>query len=128
MVLLGTAAAVYWLTARDFDSGRPDFYYLADAFLHGRTWLERALGPYDVVIVGDRVFVPFAPFPAFALVPLVAAAGIGPAIDWEPVINALLATAGLGLLWRLAGRLGVRPRPIAPGCWSCSGSARRPGG
>ena len=107
MVLLGTAAAVYWLTARDFDSGRPDFYYLADAFLHGRTWLEQALGPYDVVIVGDRVFVPFAPFPAFVLAPLVALAGVAPPIAWEPAVNALLATAGLGLLWRLAGRLGV---------------------
>ncbi len=112
-VIVGAAALiaaflVLWLCARNFDAGRPDFFYLADAFLHGRTWLDRALGPYDVVVVAGRVYVPFAPFPAFVLAPLVAIAGVGPAIDWEPVINALLATAGLGLLWRLAGRLGVR--------------------
>jgi hypothetical protein len=101
------AFLVFWLSALNFDAGRPDFYYLADAFLHGRTWLERALGPYDVVIVGDRIFVPFAPFPAFVLAPFVALAGVAQAIAWEPVVNAVLATAGLALLWRLGGRLGV---------------------
>jgi hypothetical protein len=106
--LLMAATTVYWLSARDFDSGRPDFYYLADAFLHGRLWLERALGPFDVVIIGDRVFVPFAPFPALVLAPLVALVGPATGTEWEPVVNALLATAGLALLWRLAGRLGVR--------------------
>jgi len=98
---------VYWWSARDFDAGRPDFYYLADAFLHGRTWLEQALGPFDVVVDGARVYVPFAPFPAFVLVPLVALAGPEAAAGWEPVVNSLLAVAGLALLWRLAGRLGV---------------------
>ena len=28
-----------WRTAA-FDAGRGDFFYLADAFLHGRTWLD----------------------------------------------------------------------------------------
>jgi hypothetical protein len=106
-VLLVAAMAVYWLSARDFEAGRPDFFSLADAFLNGRTWLERALGPYDVVVIGEKVFVPFAPFPAFVLAPLVAIVGVVQAIAWEPVVNAFLATAGLGLLWRLAGRLGV---------------------
>jgi hypothetical protein len=107
VVLLAVAAAAYWWSAVDFDAGRPDFYYLADAFLHGRTWLELALGPHDVVIDGARVYVPFAPFPAFVLAPLVALVGPVTAAGWEPVVNALLATAGLALLWRLAGRLGV---------------------
>ncbi len=106
--VLVAAFLVFWLSARDFNSGRPDFFYLADAFLHGRIWLERALGPYDIVVIAGRVYVPFAPFPAFVLAPLVALAGVGPAVAWEPVIDAFLATAGLGLLWRLAGRLGVR--------------------
>ena len=30
---------------RDFDAGRGDFFYLADAFLHGRTWLTFQPGP-----------------------------------------------------------------------------------
>ena len=115
VVLLPAATVIYWLSARDFDSGRPDFYYLADAFLHGRLWLERALGPFDVVTIGGQVFVPFAPFPAFVLAPLVALAGVEMAIGWEPIVNALLATTGLALLWRLAGRLGVRS--VADRAW-----------
>ena len=70
--LLAVATAIYWISAHKFDAGRPDLFYLADAFLHGRLWLEGAFGPYDVIVVGDRVFVPFAPFPAIALMPLVA--------------------------------------------------------
>jgi hypothetical protein len=107
VVVLLLAAGVYWWSAVDFDAGRPDLYYLADAFLHGRTWLEQALGPNDVVIDGSRVYVPFAPFPAFVLVPLVALVGPATAAGWEPIVNALLATSGLALLWRLVGRLGV---------------------
>ena len=32
--------SIYWLANREFDAGRGDFFYLADAFLHGRTWLD----------------------------------------------------------------------------------------
>ena len=107
-VLVGLLAFVAFLgSARGYDAGRPDFYFLADAFLHGRTWLEQAFNPYDVVIVGARVYVPFAPFPAFVLAPFVALVGPASAATAEPVINSLLAVAGLALLWRLSGRLGV---------------------
>ncbi len=106
LVLAASFVVLYW-SARGFSAGRPDFYYLADALLHGRTWLERGFGIYDIVVVGDRVYVPFAPFPAFVLAPLVALVGPVSAATVEPVVNCLLAVAGLGLLWRLAGRLGV---------------------
>ena len=33
---------VYWLSNRAFDAGRGDLFYLADAFLHGRTWIDLA--------------------------------------------------------------------------------------
>ena len=105
--LLVAALAVFYASARAFSAGRPDFFYLADAFLHGSTWLDSAFGTYDVVVDGSRVYVPFAPFPAFVLAPLVALVGPEAAAGWEPVVNSLLATAGLALLWRLAGRLGV---------------------
>ena len=39
---------LYWLANRAFDAQRGDFFYLADAFLHGRTWLTVQLGPADV--------------------------------------------------------------------------------
>jgi hypothetical protein len=101
------AALVYWLSNRQFDAGRGDFFYLADAFLHGRTWLDFRPGPADVIVVGDRTYVPFAPFPAIALVPVVAVLGPVGADHVESGINALLAAAGLGLGWLLLGRLGV---------------------
>jgi hypothetical protein len=107
VAFLVVATAVYWVSAHAFDAGRPDLFYLGDAFLHGRLWLERALGPYDVVIVGDRVYVPFAPFPAIALMPLVAVLGPDVVTAWQPLVNAVLAAAGLGLCWWMLARIGV---------------------
>ena len=40
LALVAVSALIYWLADRDFDAGRGDFFYLADAFLHGRTWLD----------------------------------------------------------------------------------------
>jgi hypothetical protein len=101
------AAIIYWLAARDFDAGRGDLFYLADAFLHGRTWLDVQLGPNDVIIVDGRFYVPFAPFPAIALMPVVAVLGAVGADQVESGINALLAAGGVGLCWMLLGRIGV---------------------
>ena len=128
VVLLVVATAIYWLSAHEFDAGRPDLFYLADAFLHGRLWLERALGPYDVIIVGDRVFVPFAPFPAIALMPLVAVFGPDVVTQWQPLVNAVLAAAGLGACWWMLARIGVRSIARPPVARARSGaSARRSG-
>ena len=101
------AFVVYALSSFRFDAGHPDFFYLADAFLHGRTWLDHAFGPYDSVIVGDRVYVPFAPFPAIALMPLVALVGPLTADRWEQIIGSAIAAVDVGLCWWLVGRLGV---------------------
>ncbi|MGH2511095.1 MAG: hypothetical protein ACRDGQ_00265, partial [Candidatus Limnocylindrales bacterium] len=99
---------IYWASDHAFDAGRGDFFDLADAFLHGRTWLTSALGPYDNVLIGTHVYVPFGPFPAFVLLPIVALFGPEQANHWQPVINAALAALDLGLCWWLAARLGVR--------------------
>ena len=83
LAVAALSAVIYWLCDRLFDAGRGDFFYLADAFLHGRTWLPVPLGPNDVIPIDGRYYVPFAPFPAIALMPLVAL--IGPAsISVEP--------------------------------------------
>ena len=108
LVLVALAVLVYWLSARDFDSTRQDFFVLADAFLNGRTWLTYPPGPYDVIAAaGGRWYVPFAPFPAVAFMPLVALMGPETATDVESGINAVLAASTVGLTWVLAGRLGV---------------------
>jgi hypothetical protein len=106
---------VFWLSNRDFSAGRADFMYLADAFLHLRTWIPLGLLPNapqpnenDVIVRAGHIFVPFAPFPAIALMPLVAVIGPVNADHWETGINAALAAAVVGLSYWVSGRIGVR--------------------
>jgi hypothetical protein len=107
-LLVVAAFLVYLVCNRQFNAGRGDFFYLADAFLHGRTWILHELGPFDNVVVDGRVYVPFGPFPAIALGPLVALVGPRTADSWQPIVNAALAALDFGLAWLLVGRLGVR--------------------
>jgi hypothetical protein len=105
--IVAVSAVLYWLANRQFDAGRGDFFYLADAFLHGRTWLDTRLGPNDVILRNGHFYVPFAPFPAIALMPLVGLTGPLTADQIETGINAVLAATGVGMCWWLMGRLGV---------------------
>ena len=112
--LIGVSFAVFLLSSRGFDATRGDLFYLADAFLHGRTWLPFALGPYDIVFGGidgqtglTRLYVPFAPFPAIALMPIVAVIGPIRADNWQPIINSALAAADVWLAYWLVRRIGV---------------------
>jgi len=109
VLVVALSAVIYWLADRGFDAGRGDFFYLADAFLHGRTWLTFQPGPYDVIVIDGRFYVPFAPFPAIVLMPVVAILGATGADQVESGINAILAAGGVGLCWMLLGRIGVRP-------------------
>jgi len=108
LAVVGVSAVIYWLANRDYDAGRGDFFYLAEAFLLGRAWLTDALGPWDVIPVAGRYYVPFAPFPAAVLMPVVAVLGAVGADQVESAINACLAAAGVGMCWWLLGRIGVR--------------------
>jgi hypothetical protein len=111
LVGLGIAVGaffVYWFCDRSFDAGRGDFFYLADAFLHGRTWLVSPLGPNDVITVSGHTYVPFAPFPAIVLMPFVALVGPEAADRLEPVVNAFLAATVVFLAWWVQGRIGVQ--------------------
>jgi len=108
LVVMAIAGLIYWLSNRFYDAGRGDFFYLADAFLHGRTWLDVRLGPQDVILQDGRIYVPFAPFPGIALMPVVALVGPQVADQWETGINAALAAACVGLAWWFTARAGVR--------------------
>jgi hypothetical protein len=114
--LVVVAFFVFWLSNMNFSAGRADFMYLADAFLHGRVWIPLGLSPNapvtgenDVIIRAGHIFVPFAPFPAIALMPLVALIGPVNADHWETGINAALAACVVGLAYWVPGRIGVRP-------------------
>ncbi|MGH2513161.1 MAG: hypothetical protein ACRDGQ_10780, partial [Candidatus Limnocylindrales bacterium] len=106
-LMVGFVAFLLYLPiAAYLPSNRPDFYYLADAFVHGRTWLEPAawLGPQDIVPIGGHVFVPFGPLPAVLLMPFVALAGPASIAAWGFLVDALLAGLCVGLAWSLIGR------------------------
>lgn len=106
-LLVAGSFVVLLLSARSFDASRPDFFYLADAFLHGRLSIPQ-LGPYDVVVAPDGfVYVPFGPFPAFVLLPLIWLVGPNQAEQWQPIVNAAIGAADVGLAFWLAARAGV---------------------
>jgi hypothetical protein len=107
LAIVAVSAVLYWLANHQFDAGRGDFFYLAEAFLQGRTWLTVQLGAWDVIPVDGRFYVPFAPFPAVALMPVVAILGAPGADQVESGINAMLAAGGVGMCWWLLGRIGV---------------------
>ena len=110
---------VFWLSNRTFTAGRADFMYLSDAFLHLRVWIPAGvyppnapqIGENDVILVAGRIYVPFAPFPAIALMPLIALIGPVTADHWETGINAALAAGVVGLAYWVAGRIGLRRIP-----------------
>ena len=108
IAVAAAAFLIYWLSDKNFDATRGDFFYLADAFLHGRVWLDVRLGYQDVIVRDGHILVPFAPFPAIALMPVVAVFGPVIADQWETGINAALAASVVGLAWWFAGRAGVQ--------------------
>ena len=108
-VLVVVSFVIYLLSSRQFNAGRGDLFYLAAAFLRGQTWLTFAPGPNDVILGPDgRVFVPFAPFPAIVLMPLVWLIGPYQADVWQPIVNSFIAAVDVGLAFWLVGRAGVQ--------------------
>ena len=93
-----------------FDAGRPDFFLMADSFLHGHLWLEVNWRPpiNDIIVLDGHVYVPFDPFPAFLFMPFVALFGVDRMIAYEPLINAFLAGVDVALAWAMLGAFGVR--------------------
>jgi hypothetical protein len=96
---------IFWVTAFQWSQGRWDYYYLAEAFLDGRMWIPAFDRAVDTVIVDGRAFVPFAPFPAVVLMPLVWLFGVAALLPWEQTINATLAATEVALCWVLLGRI-----------------------
>lgn len=75
-LVLGVAAAAVYALVGDSQQNTSSFPALAQAFLHGRTWLDEPR-PWEELAIrsGGGFWVPFPPFPAIVLVPVVAVAG-----------------------------------------------------
>lgn len=92
--------AIYWTSNVAY------YNYLADAFLHGQTWL-RLTPPitHDLVDFGGKLYLYWAPFPAMVLMPFVALFGVG---FNDVLFTAVIAALNVGLvaaLLRSAGRV-----------------------
>ena len=99
---------IYGVIAIQWSHERWDYYYLAEAFLEGRTWIQPLdRGFADTVVIGDRAYVPFPPLPAVVLMPLVWFVGVGALLPWEQTINVALAATTVVLCWVLLGRVEV---------------------
>lgn len=99
-------AIVFGAIALQWSHERWDYYFLAEAFISGRTWVEPIAPKFaDTIVVGDRAYVPFPPFPAVVLMPLVWIFGVGALLPWEQAINVTLAATSVGLWWVLLGRV-----------------------
>jgi hypothetical protein len=80
-------------------SKNPYYNYLADAFLHGQTWL-RLIPPstHDLIFFGGKYFLYWAPFPALVSIPFIALFGV----NFNDVIfTAIIAALNVGLIAQL---------------------------
>ncbi|MGA8099518.1 MAG: hypothetical protein WB810_12775 [Candidatus Cybelea sp.] len=91
-----------------------NFVLLAQALLHGRTWIDWP-GPYiDALNYGGRYYVIEAPLPAFLLLPFVAIFG---AQTNQTALAVVLAGVAVGAAWELGERFGLRG---AANIWICA--------
>jgi hypothetical protein len=91
-----------------------NFVLLAQAFLHGRVWIDWPGTYIDALNYGGRYYVIEAPLPALLLVPLVALFGSNAN---QTLVAAVLEAIAIGAAWELGERLGVRRAHIA---WICA--------
>jgi hypothetical protein len=87
---------------------------LAQALLHGHTWIDWPGSYIDALPYGDRHFVIEAPLPALLLLPFVAIFG---GETNQTVLGIVLAAIAVGATWELGERYGVRRAHIA---WICA--------
>lgn len=100
---------VYLFTAQRDPQSIDYFNRLANAFLHGRIWLDEAPSWLNELIPAGpgQWFVPYPPMPAVLALPFIALFGPGfPA----QVYSSVYAGVAVGLMWLLLRRLGLRYR------------------
>ena len=109
-LLVGLLAAILaLLVAHGRDSMYNNYVLLADAFVHGRIFIDSAWpGPrIDAVLFDGHRYVVNDPVPALLLIPLVA---LVHERANETVLACLLFGVAAGAAWALLERLGVRTR------------------
>jgi hypothetical protein len=76
LLIAAVVLAVYVAATPQTNQAYRHFVYIAQAFLDGRVDLQGLPGHYhDIIRVGERIYAPFPPIPAFVLMPVVAVGG-----------------------------------------------------
>jgi hypothetical protein len=108
------AFAVTLIAAHLRSSPYNNYVLLADALLHGHTWITWP-GPYiDALAYDGHYYVIEGPLPALLLLPWVALAGTAAN---QTILAAVLTAVASGACWRLGERLGIRD---ADNAWICA--------
>jgi hypothetical protein len=110
LVAFAVTALISHLRATPYNN----FVLLAQALLHGHTWIDWPGTYIDALNYGGRYYVIEAPLPAVAILPLVAFFG---ANANQTVLAVVLAAVAIGAAWELGEWLGVRRANIA---WICA--------
>jgi hypothetical protein len=109
LAAFAVAALLSHLRATPYDN----FVLLAQAFLHGRTWIDWP-GPYiDALQYGGHYYVIEAPLPAVLLLPFAALFG---GQTNQTVLAVVLCAVAIGAAWELGERLGLSRTANA---WIC---------
>ncbi|MBV8246716.1 MAG: hypothetical protein JOZ38_12390 [Candidatus Eremiobacteraeota bacterium] len=110
----GAAACAVALVVSHFRSTAYNNYVLlANAWLHGRAWIDWPGQYIDALLYHGRYYVIEAPMPAVLLLPWVAAAGVHAN---QTLLAVVLCGVAVGAAWSIGERLGVRPRDLALLC------------
>lgn len=91
-----------------------NFVLLAQAFLHGRTWIDWPGSYIDALQYHERYYIIEAPLPAILLLPFVALFG---AQTNQTALAVVLCAVAIGAAWELGERLGLRAQANA---WICA--------
>ncbi|MBV8724946.1 MAG: hypothetical protein JO078_08940 [Candidatus Eremiobacteraeota bacterium] len=106
LIAFGITAAASRLHATPYNN----YVLLAQAFLHGRPWIDWP-GPYiDALPYAGQYYIIEGPLPAVLLLPFVALLG---GQTNQTLLSAVLAAVAVGAGWELGERFGVRRANIA---------------
>ncbi len=107
------AFALIVLASRLHPTPYNNYVLLAEAFLHGRVWIDWPGEYIDALSYVGRHYIIEAPLPAFLLVPAVAIWGTA---TNQSILAALLGGIAVGSGWDIARRLGVA---LPARAWLC---------
>jgi hypothetical protein len=87
-----------------------NYVYLADAWRHGRNWINFPGDFLDVVPYHGRAYVIEAPLPALLIYPAVLVSGMNAN---QTLLDNVLGAVAVFAAWRLCDRIGLQPRAAA---------------